>query len=294
MSETKRLTFASLIACLCCLPALSGSESVSFRIAETRAASCCPGEKEIVLRVHQKQGDQGQEVVVEGRFASVEEVMVVPGEKLLVMGQLPRGGNIISVVDSSANRQETTIWNYGHSLSPSGRYLLYQTWYPRMVAPEARRSILVLYDLSKTLEANRLNPRDFTFQETPGFPVYPDANLAQQSYNILLEELHLTLSPLLWSSDDGRIVFIDHYRNQNHLVVVDLAQGLESVKILRKALDVMQFALPDKMTDETRSELKERPYKFSALDIGWLGPDAVLVRTYPQYWLPQDVILKLP
>ena len=273
---------------------LAAGESLPFRVNQVSETACCPVEKRFELAVERSPNGTNPSITVQGLFDSIDAVTTAWGNKALVQGTLPRGGTILSLTDLSTGTQEATLWNYGYWLSPSGRYLAYLTWYPRMISIDARKSILVLYDLARNTDSNLIEARDFTFRETPGLPIFPPVNWTRQSYSSVLDEPHLILSPVLWSADERQIVFVDYYDRQNRLVVISLSADGRPHLTLTEELDVMDFALTEKITEATRQELESRDYKLSILEMNWGGPQEVVFRPYPQYWLPDTVRLPLP
>jgi len=48
------------------------------------------------------------------------------------------------------------------------------------------------------------------------------------------------------------------------------------------------------MKETTRSALKDAPYTLWVKDIEWKGEQRVLLRPYRQYWLAEEMVLRIP
>jgi hypothetical protein len=274
-------------------------EKLDFQIQQTKEAECCPGVQEIVLGVRLVASQRPQSVRISGRFAGIRDVRKVAGPKLLVSGNLPRGGEVNVVVDRSNGRQETEIWSYGAWLSPQKNFLAFQSWYPRMIAPQLRRSLLLIYRLNSDGSKGRAQiqfPPELMGAPTPYLtPVYPQSNAETGSYDLQLDSEYILLSPILWSPDEQRLVFVELRDGQNFLVevVLDMRQGYAPSRVERMRLRIEDLAIPERLTDELRDSWKERPPKLTILRCEWEGGESVVLHPYPQYWLPERLIIRL-
>lgn len=219
------------------LSALLCSAAPSLNAAETSAidraknveivskSDCCPAE----VRFRVKGSDGARDYVATGDFQKVTEVRPVAAGRFLVIGELNHGGDVLAVVDGDDGEQELSLWAYGFSVSPGGRRLVYSTHYPRLGPPQARRSIVLLYDLTTTPAENRRGaPRQDWPEHNDGIPVFPPENACEPSYSLFLAEPpFLVTSPFLWSSDGERLVFFTarEDRSEPALVRLDLSRG---------------------------------------------------------------------
>jgi hypothetical protein len=228
-------------------------------------------------------------LILDERFESIERLeYVAPDEsQVAVIGTLPRGGKIISVIDLVNMRLRNTIWNYGLAISPHRKYIAYRSYYPPMGLPEMKRSIVVLYPLNEvsTLPATPL-------ANTFGYPVFPEANARGQSYDVGLDPEHLFLSPFLWSEDDKRIVFLDYENKQNYVDIVDLSSEKRQPSIRRVPIDPLRYANRE-IREYTRAEITRNSYKLAVDTIKWSGAEEITVSPLPQYWLPNEITLRL-
>jgi hypothetical protein len=200
---------------------------------------CCP--KEVVLSVTTvgAPGNPPRLLRLSERIENIIELIPVVDDRVLVAGSMRYGGEAIIVANLREAVQEQGIWTYGWAVSPSRRFLVYRTHYPRMMPPEGRRSILLLWDLSKPPAENmKGEAREFP---TPnlGRVLFPEVNVERGSFDVSLAPDWGLNSPFLWSKDSRRLVFLASYwldprreARECSIVRIDLSPdgGVESIE----------------------------------------------------------------
>jgi hypothetical protein len=83
-------------------------------------------------------------------------------------------------------------------------------------------------------------------------------------------------------------------RRNNHLVRVDLTEGPGKAAIARRPVNVADHTKWDVITDVTRRELAERPYRFPVKSVRWVDNKKVIAETYDEYWLERKIEMILP
>lgn len=253
-------------------------------------------ERRLVFSVADKRTGELKDLSYQGILASVSGLALIE-RKLVTTGTVGgTAGGFFAVVDLESGRQDT-IWTHKYQFSPSRRFLVFSSWYARGVPPATRRSIVLMYDMAKSAAENRLDSyRERRHQVYSGKPVFPEENVKQRSYNRLLAERHYIMSPFLWSADETRIVFIAfaELERRNYLVKIDLSKGLDEPVVRRKDLDVKEYIKWDIIRQSTIEELEAKPYGLVTKALSWNGAERVVVRPYPQYWLPKELTLILP
>ena len=236
--------------------------------------SCCP--KSLKLGV--QKDDAGETVLLEltGRMEEIEELQPVAEQRLLLVGELRYGGTSLWIANVESLEQEAEIWTYGYGLSPSKRFLVYETHYPRLALPvESRRSIVLLYDLTRSPAQNRSGaPADWP-EPNLGAPVFPKENVERRSWRVLeAEHEYSVTSPFLWSHDETMLVFLamrfdeNHANRQSLIVRVDLTRegnvsGILQEPVSLENLDPRQATVP-------LAKLSESPILVNLDSLSWV------------------------
>lgn len=273
------------------------AESESARAWVTGTTPCCPRVVDLQV-VRDKAEGVVRPLQVTGRLQRLTGLDLLVDQRLLVRGELPWGGDVLVVGNARTSEQEETIEAYGFGLSPDRRLLVYQTHYPRMVPPAARRSIFLLYDFSKSPQANWIGDGR---QEWPhpnvGRPVFPEENVVRQSGDVFLGGSYHVASPFLWSPSSDAIVFLAQLNHEEtaeecFLVRIDLT-GQGRVEQIRKR--PLLDALVDPGFRKTmEEELGEAPFCFGAEHLRWVeetGLRKVVASPYLAFSLPSEIAI---
>jgi hypothetical protein len=264
-----------------------------YQVTFTGLQPCCPA----VLRfaVHEQDGTAARSLELQGCLLSVAELSLTPQGKLLATGSLSAGGEAVLIGDLASRRQQEALWTYGHRLSPSGRYLAFQTHYPRLaVPPEARQSIIAVYNLLSAPSPAEDRSRDFLPRQDLGIPIFPEANARSRSHDPRQGEQLSYVSPLLWSQDERQLVFVVRSGSQSYeLVRVEAEEGFQSVRSARRPIDVRRYVTPRWAQARTEEE-QRRPPELIIEALDWKDADTVLLQTLPELGLDPSIELDLP
>lgn len=276
------------------------AENERFQVALQQRTECCPATVE--LRVTDKRhGGLEKPLFFSGRIQAIHGLTVVGGHRVLLQGELPTGGNLLVIGDLETLEQEEAIPAYGFSVSPSARFLVYATRYPPAVAGEARRSIYLLYDLSRPPDANRVGEPSEWPVPNAGRPVFPEANVEKQSWSIFEAPRNVLQSPFLWSPDEQLLVFLasegtDPYKPATCYAVRIRLDGDGRVLSIRKhQLDQETVDLSGRTV--SLEKLLEKPLCFGALEIRWPEDgtfDKLIATVDPAFQLGHRVEIQLP
>ena len=242
------------------------AEKIAFEVRSL--SDCCPSELTLDVMV----GGHSHRWSLYGHVAEVVDVRAVADGRFLVHGKLKYGGDVLFVVGNEEGEQELELWTYGFSVSPSGRWLAYETHYPRMSIPGARNSIVLLYDLSRTPLQNRGGAERMDWPEhNDGLPIFPPENACAHNYRVTLADPpYLVTSDLLWSADDDRLVFFVEREDRSAADMVRVAIGSPGCEGL--ALAPLDLAALNQCPDR-----QDGPPMFSPERIGWLDDQQKVV-----------------
>ena len=207
-----------------------------FRVELVHEGVCCP--KELLFLVQGREESVARELRVESRLGKIYTVRLFADSYLVTTGSRHRGGHVILVKDLLDDRAPLEIWSYVHHFSPSRRRLLYSTFYELDAPLDERRSILALFDFAahRERETEVTGSAQSGVPEEPahhaGIPIYPPINARQGSFDPSLDDPHILQSPILWSEDEDRVVFLESFRGESWLVEVVVAE--ESVVLRRR------------------------------------------------------------
>lgn len=260
----------------------------------------------------------GKEKIIDwnGHLHSITENIYTFNDKVLIECTLPMSGSSISgktllIIDTDKGIVQDTIRCFEYSLSPSKRFLVYRTWYPRMAPRELRKSIILSYDLSISAIDNRFSfANEFTYNNA-GLPIFPEANAYYSDFdpndieeghdikkynpNLDKDEYILT-SHFLWSEDEQVLVFLvfNSSKQENYIIKINLSGGQFNPNISRKNININELIKWDVLLEDTKEELAKRGYMFSAKNISFGEGDTLILTPYKQYYLNEEIIMDLP
>lgn len=212
-----------------------------YRLELVRLGSCCPAQVRVLLET--AGSAQAEELQFTARLGTLHRLRILQQSILTLAGQFGIGENSLVFLDLADPTTPVELWTYGHQFSPSQRQVAYISHYSTSDPPESQRSILLLYRISAPPEENRLESSAAPATR-PGIPIFPPANVEQASYDPTLEAKHVFVSPLLWSDDERRLVFVDSFDGQYHLVRIGLERGAGSPDIARRQLSLNELRPP--------------------------------------------------
>jgi len=162
---------------------------------------------------------------------------------MAVHGTLSSGGDILSIIDMTAGKLIDTIWGLNASFSPNSKMVAYKFRFPPHAPQNYATDVLLLYDLSKSVQANSMD-ETIGSPTNRGFIIYPESNRLARRYFIPSKndnEIRHFTSPIVWNGKSDHLCFLDSISGKTYLVVADISKGLESPTIWRKELDRTGF-----------------------------------------------------
>jgi hypothetical protein len=226
--------------CIVARKLASAQSSPSWTVGKP-TLSVLAGDKS-TLQVHLNNGKprSGFELSASTALSSVESLNIYR-DRLVVEG---RAGNVSQVVIFDlANRKEIDSY-YCYQPTYLGKNpTAYVEWSPNHALAKVT-DVVLLYDLDLSPKDNRVSGEAINLLQPGkevGFPIYPDINLALQSYaNVVQEDSQVRhvigLSPFVML-ESKRLVFVSatgaggFHTLFNYLVEVNLSNGLKSAEL---------------------------------------------------------------
>lgn len=296
---------------------LSG-ENGQYEVAATAPAESIGGpvarrvNRQVSISISDKKDGGHKQLAYRQSFRNFKELVFCAADKVALIGELPHGGDCLTILDAKKGQVQDEIRAYGYSISPSKQFLVYKTWYARLGPTHLRKSVVLIYDLANSASANRPpNVEERSFRNA-GFPVFPEANVAavapeldrsapepassRRPYDVNLDDPYVVTSPFLWSEDSKRLVFFAHNQQErkNYLVRIDLTDGIDKVAVARQPVNLDDHIKWEIMTDLTRKELAEKPYALAVKSLRWGDEGRIIVETNRQYWLDEKFEMPVP
>jgi len=114
--------------------------------------------------------------------------------KLIIIGELIYGGDIVTIYDLNKRRIENELNAYNFKISPNKRYAIFSKFFPRFSPEEYQCNIIYLYDfLDNTIKKGSI-----------GKKIFPNTYL-EKSYK---NKRFLINSPIVWSKKSNQLAFI--------------------------------------------------------------------------------------
>jgi len=261
-------------------------ENEEYMIKLTRWERLPPyDDRKFTFSVHHKLTQQDSIIEMENMTTEIGEIKIVK-DRLVIFGDVSNAAWGVTILDLKRHKEIDFIICYRPQLSETKRYLIYEKFYPRF-SPEEASDLILIYDLEQSPEDNRVeekyknirekskrvgDPGYLIASENVGYPIYPEENIAKQTYFVWVpspEERHfiLTRGKYLWLDQDNKILFVDGYGGENWLVLVDLSKGLSKMTIKKKIIDVASVLTLDPKTPDYETLLKEEKERFAVSEL---------------------------
>ncbi len=265
-------------------------ETERYVIQFLSGTECCPAN--LTFKINEKSSQRIRQVTFPTFMEDYRGMMILEQTKLVVVGWLEYGGWEFIIQDLAKDEPYDQLMNYGFKFSPSRRFLVYRTHYPRMGLPETRRSIVLLYDFQKSKSENYVGKPDPNMTPHNGFPIFPEKNVESNSYSNMLEAGHLYMSPFLWSQDERKVAFIELFSDKNYLILIDIFRDLSSPRIHRIPLSVKNFFTKQALELLPAEEVEEKWLNIEKLE--WFDEHTIIAQPRHDFNLKSAVHLPIP
>ena len=219
-----------------------------------------------VFQVFNKLTDEESTIAIMNLTQNVQQVHLV-NDQMIVIGEVKDKEDGVVIHDLISNKEVDFILCRQPEISSDQQYLIYKKYYPSFLPKETQNDLLLVYDLSKLPQENRMNfVLGSNLSNTDvGYPIYPSMNVSKQSYSTyvgLPEKRDYIASKLLWL-EDQKIVFVSKFENENWLVSVDWTIGLNNVDVTKSIIDLESIVKLKKDDVNYFSKLKVEKKLFS-------------------------------
>ncbi|MBI1746463.1 MAG: hypothetical protein HYR55_07730 [Acidobacteria bacterium] len=304
MSYQKRIWLSTFIAGLCfsvmgfaCASERTSSstkaETEAYRVALTSEESSngAAAEKRFTFSVLNKATQNRTTLKLSNQTTRIDKLQIA-GDRLVVFGELSVRAGIVTILNLQGGAIVDYLYGYNPSLSNTGRYLIFNKFYPRFAPAEEMSAVYLIYDLSRTPEKNRLAEADPKDGERVGYPVYPETNFRQKTYQILndgsLSPHTLVSNNFLWLAEDRQVLFVDRQGDENRLVTIDLSRGLEKAQIRPTPITVRELLTPEAVSDP--SIMARAARTLYATELKQISPHKVRVKWASQSYLRSETL----
>jgi len=229
-------------------------QSANYRVALKRAEAVESGSKKFHFEILGTTNKPASFVL--SNLTTQVRKLDIYQDKLVVYGSVESKASGLTVVDLQRGEELDFMLGYHPQRSSTGRYVIYRKFYPRFSPPEVQSDLVLIYDLARSPNENRLggesspvglrvgSPEHLLASERVGYPIYPLANVRDRSYQVWVEkpaQRHLVVGGFLWGQQDERVLFVDRQEGKDSVVVVDLSGGLERPKVAKLPLEEASF-----------------------------------------------------
>ena len=160
-----------------------------------------------------------QQISTATAMRAVRTVRIV-GAKALILGELSYSGDSVLLYDLASATLIDELYGYQFAVSDSGLAMAYLRFYPRFTPPEFVSDVVLIYDLNKDTEGNRVgSARQAPNPENGGIPIYPEMNAMEQvlAPKLPVNDATQIMAPLVWQGN--RLLFMARRGNKTIRVV---------------------------------------------------------------------------
>jgi len=216
----------------------------SVLLKATESCPGCPAGVAFVFEVEDKISRQVSSFRVANQTSQVAEVIPIGASKALVLGT-SAAGDVATVVALPSGRVLDSFLCAGPSISPDHRFLAFVKWRPAHLPPDVEVSNeYLVYDLLRDAGFNRPAAKRGVKYDA-GWAIYPpgatNAELENLVHGAAIAEAHALISPLLWLDGKNLLTFVDRSGGAIRLVLADVAEGVNRVKVRALPLDTRKI-----------------------------------------------------
>lgn len=223
--------------------ALMAVESQGLGLSLQKAEPCddCGGGKSFTFLIENRSQGTAKTFTIDNETAQVDEISIVNPSMAIVFGSVSGTLKSVNIINTEAGAVVDYFNCLFPKLSNDKRFLAYVKAAPRFSSPEDWSYVYLVYDLAAQPAQNRLSG-DVEDRMSVGIPVYPANNIKGKVYTTSVKgesRAHILASDGFFWINKSLLAFVDRFKKVNRLVLVDLTQGIDQVKVRIKPLDTM-------------------------------------------------------
>lgn len=163
--------------------------------------------------------------------STVHQVCPLSSDRMLIFVQASQGGSYeVFIINTRTGVTFERFRTFNPSVSPNGRWLIYQVFYAHPPDPSDE---YILYDLAKSPEENTMPGRKRNWEDIRGRTVYPAVVDGKPFHNVGLppSQRHSRASgDFSWSADSKAVAFADRMVTGTSLVLIDVRHPIPTAR----------------------------------------------------------------
>jgi hypothetical protein len=192
-------------------------------------------------------------------------------DKLVLFGVVGSSAQTITILDTTTKKSLLFVLCRTPSVSPSGRYIGYLQFKPRVVVGDTLDDIVLLLDLDN-LPAMESSRNGWVIDSTNlGTAVYPREYIGEKQFYVPARQAgpspNLIPVPAAWDSKHDVFAVVSKISGQWFLVSVDLTAGVAQRNLRERSLDIRQF-LKEDGDNPVIVEQVQKELMINRLDVG--------------------------
>lgn len=215
------------------------SEKWRIELGSRASAGTCPGGYQFLFSVADKQSGASSKFVLCNQTVQVDEIDIVDPAKLLVLGRLAANAPMATIIDLPSGTVVDHFMVFMPAVSPDRHFLAFVQSFSGHPGPVSISAHYVVYDLTRGVVFNHPGASE------GGWVVYPPGATNAPGSNIVPQDepYHRWTSQELFWIENDKLLFGDIFEGQNKLIVSDLSDGIERLRI--HAIDLDASGLVD-------------------------------------------------
>jgi len=228
--------------------------------------------KNITFSVTDKTAGKKTKLNFSLRACTNPDFMIIGGKYLFFEADLRTYFPRYVLADLKTGKIIHEISSFDFSFSPTRRYMYYRTYFTKFDSNKS--TFFMILDMER-VEDPKI-PIQYNDNYTPpyavGWPLYPKEYV--ESLDWAVSPDCGIISPILWSENETRLVFLsfNELDEQNYVVDIDISEGLDKPKIKTKPISLSGIKDEKRIPQGYRNE----PFPLSVQSLEWISENEIL------------------